>query len=123
MSMLKEEFQDFVKDYVLEPKTDGYQSLHVVLKDPFTQKEFELQVRTKSMDIASNTIANHDEYKSKRYGKITEGIDLSRIHMRGFRYAEWTDKNGERQIYIDDSSAGLISPIPFRLSTRTNKNS
>jgi len=52
------------KDYVAIPKTNGYQSLHTVLKGPHGL-HVEVQVRTELMEqMASNGVAAHWLYKS-----------------------------------------------------------
>ena len=51
------------KDYILNPKDNNYQSLHITLKDS-NNRIFEVQIRTKSMDInAKIGTADHEKYK------------------------------------------------------------
>ena len=51
------------KDYILNPKDNNYQSLHITLKDS-NNRIFEVQIRTKKMDINAKTgTANHEKYK------------------------------------------------------------
>lgn len=118
-SGLKEEYKNLVKDYVICPKKDGYQSIHFIVFDPYTERHFEVQVRTRSMDIIADTLANHDFYKMKRYGKqqqsVEEQIDFSRIHVKGFRYFKYTNPvDGSEKEYISDR-AGIIRSIPIKL--------
>ena len=84
--MVIPEFDNNVKDYVANPKPNGYQSLHVVLKKP-DGLIFEVQVRTMAMDIvAEHGSANHEPYKAKRYGNGNVNIDLSKINIPGFSF-------------------------------------
>jgi hypothetical protein len=118
-SGIKEQYAKLVKDYVIRPKKDGYQSVHFAVFDPYTERFFEVQVRTRSMDIISSTISNHDTYKKIRYGKIQqeveETIDYSRIHVKGFRYFKYTDPiTCEEKEFISDR-AGITEAIPIKL--------
>ncbi len=118
-SGIKDEYKKLVKDYVLSPKRDGYQSVHFVVYDPVNERYFEVQVRTRSMDIISETLANHDAYKEKRYGerlqKVGEELDLSKIHVKGFRYFKYNDPaTGEEKEYISDK-AGITKSIAIKL--------
>lgn len=117
---LAEENIPYVKDYILHPKSDGYQSLHICLFDPYTSQFFELQVRTKSMDIISETLARHDEYKEKKYGhkqkEVEEKVDFSRIKLENnrFRYFQYKDSEGNTQEYLYDA-AGITRPFKFTI--------
>lgn len=114
-SGLKPEYQKYCKDYIVHPKADGYQSVHFVILDPFTGYMAEIQIRTRSMEMIANTVANHDHYKRERYGKQqsrTESVlDLSKISIDGFRYMEYKDSiTSENKEFISDK-AGIIEPI------------
>lgn len=72
-----------VKDYILHPKKNGYQSLHCVFrtKSGFC---FEIQVRTFNMDIFSTEgTANHGDYKEKKYPYNIE-FDPQKINIPGY---------------------------------------
>lgn len=114
-SGLKPEYQKYCKDYVAHPKSDGYQSIHFVIVDPFTGYMAEIQIRTRSMEMVANTFANHEHYKNSRYekwqNKTQSELDLSRITIEGFRYMRYPDPTtGEFKDYISDK-AGIIEPI------------
>ena len=68
-SFLPKEYKPWVKDYILNPKASGYQSLHVVFQDPKTGRCFEIQIRTFAMHIhaESHSLAGHAAYKKQRY--------------------------------------------------------
>lgn len=77
-------FENNVKDYAVNPKDNGYQSLHVIFKKPHGLI-FELQVRTTGMDIvAEYGSASHTAYKLDRYKETGIDIDFSKVNMPGF---------------------------------------
>ena len=70
------ERKDRYKDYIINPKENGYQSLHLVLEDE-GGKILEIQIRTKKMDDhAERKEASHLNYKSANYGKSTDKLLL-----------------------------------------------
>lgn len=78
-----------VKDYILHPKKNGYQSLHTVVKNLYAS--FEIQIRTKAMDIrAEGGNAHHGDYKKSRYDGVEIPFDLSKIHIDGV----WIEPDG-----------------------------
>lgn len=120
---LKKEYTQFVKDYVKNPKKDGYQALHIVFQDPFTKQYIELQLCTRSMRLIAESDANHAMHKMRRYGKqqeeIAKEIDFSKIHLANlhFRYYRSIDPiTGEERDCIHDT-AGLTEPFVFNLQT------
>lgn len=72
-----------VKDYIIHPKANGYQSLHCVFRTS-TGYCFEIQVRTFGMHTyAVDGRAEHSKYKNAKYRKrIT--IDRDRVHIPGY---------------------------------------
>ena len=67
-----EEVPKTLKDYIKNPKPNGYKSIHVVLKIP-KSKILEVQIRTKEMDeIAEEGIASHFSYKKQGGNKTFE---------------------------------------------------
>ena len=85
-SMVLNGFENNVKDYVLHPKDNGYQSLHLYISNPLGLV-FEIQIRTTYMDIiAEHGSGKHENYKLIKYqGSSLGNIDFSRINMPGFR--------------------------------------
>jgi len=80
------------KDYVTNPKSNGYQSLHTVLEmEMYSEKlpgaEFELQLRDCIMhQTAENGSANHNTYKSSssKYRWVFTLDSFENIHISGF---------------------------------------
>ncbi len=81
----KFKYKHFVKDYICFPKSNGYQSLHLVLVDT-KGRYLEIQVRTFDMhtDIESG-IANHEDYKKNKY-KQNLCIEREKINLDGYRF-------------------------------------
>lgn len=84
-SFLDVNYQHLVKDYVIHPKQNGYQSLHVAFRD-VSGKCFEVQIRTLSMHMLaeSSDCAGHDFYKQNRYSNSNIDFDRTKIHMEGY---------------------------------------
>lgn len=59
-------FPDRFKDYITEPKFNGYQSLHTTVSC-LKKYPVEFQIRTYAMDgVAVSGLANHSDYKKKQ---------------------------------------------------------
>lgn len=85
------------KDYISRPKPNGYQSLHITVKDPVNGEMMEFQIRTKEMnEFAEYGVAAHWAYKqqdrthefldSDSLKWITELVDLSRESLSEEEY-------------------------------------
>jgi len=73
--------QERIKDYIAQPKSNGYQSLHTTVFGPGKQL-FEVQIRTRDMHrTADYGIAAHWRYKE---ASTANGDDLDR-HLAWFR--------------------------------------
>lgn len=76
-----------VKDYILTPKKNGYQSLHAVFRRQKGGECFEVQVRTFDMHLfAENGEASHSNYKKSKY-KTPYNIERNKIHIPGYSVA------------------------------------
>lgn len=72
--------QERIKDYIAQPKSNGYQSLHTTIFGPGGQL-YEIQIRTREMHrTAEFGIAAHWRYKSD--AKSTDELDR---HLQWFR--------------------------------------
>lgn len=100
-SIILHGFENNVKDYVLNPKHNGYQSLHLLFSTP-ADVIFEVQIRTASMDIiAEYGPCKHSSHKADKYEDIDLGyIDFTKINIPGFSVlpsGELYDKIGLQQ--------------------------
>lgn len=77
------EFKRFVENYMLYPKTDGYQGLHACIESSLP---FEIQVKSFAMDCYADSI--HSKYKSERYENTKIFLDLSKININGVAFDE-----------------------------------
>ncbi|MCC8371624.1 MAG: bifunctional (p)ppGpp synthetase/guanosine-3',5'-bis(diphosphate) 3'-pyrophosphohydrolase [Rickettsia endosymbiont of Pseudomimeciton antennatum] len=59
------------KNYIDNPKNNGYRSLHVIVVADIYECNIEIQIRSKEMhNIAESGTANHDEYKKMQETKL-----------------------------------------------------
>lgn len=93
--ILKIPFQfGYVKDYINDPKPNGYQSFHFVLmiemySDVLPGADFEVQLRTNQMhQNAVNGDAKHTTYKKKSIDEDLQKVftidDFSKVNIFGF---------------------------------------
>jgi hypothetical protein len=85
-SGLKPKYRKFFKDYVVNPKDNLYQSLHMVYQLPNTNFHFEIQIRTSMMDAyAEHSFnANHGALRQLQNQKIEhDNIDFNQLNIDG----------------------------------------
>lgn len=80
---IPQNFSYGVKDYIRNPKENGYQSLHITFRAT-TGECFEIQIRTFDMHVhAESGEANHTGYKAKKYpGNLI--FDKEKIDIPGY---------------------------------------
>lgn len=131
MSLLSDDNKIFVKDYILNPKDEGYQSLHVIFVDALG-REFEVQIRSYLMDqYAESGPASHHHYKANRYkddeveksaepvedennSTAKEGfikIDVSQIDINKIHSDAFIVTGDEKTPYYD--KVGIFEPRVF----------
>ena len=100
-TLILKEYQYGIKNYVITPKDNGYQSVHFVLYMPSYSKVcpggyFEFQIRTNEMHVyAEHDLASHTMYKinqQKKYDDygVSEAfqLDSNEISLLGFTLFE-----------------------------------
>ena len=91
------------KDYIANPKSNGYQSLHttVYTKD---NRIVEVQIRTRRMhQVAEEGIARHWLYKE---GRVTDDIDSQTKWVRQF--LEWAEEIQDPQEFVEQLKIDLF---------------
>jgi len=107
--VLNETCKDYeinIKDYYLNPKKNGYQSLHIVFKSP-KGIPIEIQIRTLAthMRVEFDPSCNHDSHDKNKYPERIN-LNLEKVNLNGFGYYG-------PGMYHD--SIGLVNSIdPFR---------
>ena len=85
-SLVPEELKPFVKDYIFEPKSNQYQSLHIAFEDK-KGRFIEIQIRTLSMHVrAEEGTANWCNYKRNMYNTKFVKYDRSKVNINGFQF-------------------------------------
>lgn len=109
-------YRNNIKDYIVKPKGNGYQSLHCVLSSPEGHK-IEIQVRSFAMHKhAELGKALHSGHKDNRYSEIDflDSIDLTKINISGFTAVKVDDKDQNKVNVLD--LIGLTDSInPFNV--------
>lgn len=91
------------KDYILNPKNNGYQSVHVVFKTE-DGNFFEIQFRNIYMhQLAECSVFSHDVYKKTKYKNIDLNIDPFKIHTKHYH----SDINSGKYCDYD----GILEPL------------
>ncbi|WP_425364637.1 bifunctional (p)ppGpp synthetase/guanosine-3',5'-bis(diphosphate) 3'-pyrophosphohydrolase [Candidatus Tisiphia endosymbiont of Mystacides longicornis] len=69
------------KNYIDNPKNNGYRSLHVIAVVDVYERNIEIQIRTREMhNIAEFGTANHDEYKKTQETELIKKL-LSNVRL------------------------------------------
>ena len=103
-----------IKDYILNPKSNGYQSLHLAFK-LIDNNVVEVQIRT--LEMHNNAEygdggVSHNDYKDLEYALVTPYIYIEpeKIHIPHFRIM----KDGS----VFDG-IGLINALPIEMRSKT----
>lgn len=122
-----------IKDYINQPKDNGYQSIHTTVIDPETQITFEFQIRTEGMhEYAEYGVAAHWSHKQKaafeeatflnpeRLKWIKELVDLGKEDLTEEEYLNYVKLDlFQDQIFVMTPKGDAISlpkggtPIDF----------
>lgn len=90
LSEISKHLADFhygIRDYIQHPKSNNYQSLHVVFRH-IDGLCFEVQIRTIEMHTAASLgSADHETYKDNAILNDKK-LDLSQINMKGFNLTQ-----------------------------------
>lgn len=98
------------KDYIEEPKANGYKSIHLAFMD-LENEAFELQIRTDEMNKRAeyDLEANHHAYKNFEYSDIFPYInfDVKKVNIPGFSIHVCKDPETEKEIVHIEDDIGL----------------
>lgn len=95
--ILNPDYIPLVKDYIAHPKSNGYQSAHIIFRNS-AGNEFEFQVRSTYMDAtAEHGTALHSQHKNSKYAERdayvpikAENVDISKIICEDFILVDGT---------------------------------
>lgn len=100
-------FQNEFVDYIATPKSNGYQSIHTVIKGP-QNKALEIQIRTHHMHQYNETgIAAHWRYKARVQGETD--IDNKVIWLR--QLLDWKNQLISDQQHSGESGQAAVVPV------------
>jgi len=126
---------DRFKDFISNPKTNGYQSIHTTVIGP-EQQRVEVQIRTQAMhDIAERGVAAHWRYREHVVGEPTDAAlawlrDMVDLLERGDSAEEFLEHSQlnmyQDQVFCFTPKGDLISlprgatPIDFAYQVHTD---
>lgn len=108
-------FPDKLKDYIANPKSNGYQSLHTVVIGPEKQ-QIEIQIRTHHMHaIAENGIAAHWRYKEGHLALSREDVQKVTKLRELFEAAQEVEDPAE---FLETVKVDLFAAEAFAFTPR-----
>lgn len=93
----------YVKDYMANPKPNGYQALHIIFKLDNIFLEFQIWTQETVKRTAHGGCADHTIHKERKYTNRID-IDLDKIHVEGVKIEEGR---------VKDDKVGLFKPLPL----------
>ena len=103
---------NLIKDYIKNPKSNGYQSIHLAFKT-LEKDNFECQIRTLYMhEHAEIGDANHSQYKNSEYCEITPflALEYDKIPIPQFKVL------CNHSLY---DQVGLVHALPIERRTKS----
>ncbi len=101
------------KDYIAVPKSNGYQSIHTTLVNPFG-KFVEVQIRTRDMhEIAEEGIAAHWNYKEKKKNTKSDNV-YSWLR----KILEWQNEADTSEEFIETVTGDILNETVFVFSPK-----
>lgn len=108
-SLIFQDFERNVKNYMKFVKENGYQRVHFYIKSVISDIIAEGQVGTHAIDQNTmNAKQDHSLYEREKYKGVDLAIDASKIKAEGFK----TDSDGN----ILDDPEGILTSINIRIS-------
>lgn len=105
----------YYRDYVIDRKDSGYQSLHITFFDNIARCHTELQLRTKRMDdMATIGTANHRGYEQLQQRERTRREDIPVGLSREFDEA-WSRQNALQQLDFSKLDVNMFSAYSAEL--------
>ncbi len=72
------------KNYIANPKDNGYRSLHVIVVVGIYERNIEIQIRSRKMhNTAESGTANHDEYKKMQEVRLRKLLSKEKLNTVG----------------------------------------
>lgn len=97
---------NYVRDFIANPKPNGYQSIHTSVFGP-GDRPFEIQIRTSQMhDSAEYGLASHWHYSEQKAGGANDK-NLSKGFATSAEKLEWVKSLGQWQAEIADNAEFL----------------
>lgn len=97
------------KDYISNPKLNGYQSLHTSVIGPFGNR-MEIQIRTEEMhEISESGVAAHWLYKQESSGSSTEGTQYKWVR----RLMDMLQNTDDPEEFLENTKLALFKDSVF----------